>query len=92
MTKEQVIKMLNDCENDTDAPYGFMLVSISREDIALYHNSNVLEKFDTLSKEKKEKVLSEMADSLADNYENVMFFNEFKSFENDLNEQIEREK
>lgn len=66
MTKEQAINFINECsEYRDDKPYGFMVVAISREDIAI-HQQDFLERFDNLSDERKERVVSGLADHLSD--------------------------
>ena len=66
MTKEEAINFINECsELRNDKPYGFMVVAISREDIEL-HQEDFLERFDNLSDESKERVVSGLADHLSD--------------------------
>lgn len=66
MTKEEAINFINECsEQRNDKPYGFMVVAISREDIEL-HQHDFLERFDNLSDENKERVVSELADHISD--------------------------
>jgi hypothetical protein len=66
MTKEEAINFINECsELRNDKPYGFMVVAISREDIEI-HQQDFLERFDNLSDENKERVVSVLADHLSD--------------------------
>ena len=76
MTKDEVVKFINDCENSNQKPYGYMIVAISREDI-VSHFGNLVQKFDILTKEEKENVLSEVADEMNENYQEYEFGIEF---------------
>lgn len=69
MTKKEAIEFIKSCAKDSDAPYGFMVVAISREDLACHHSDEVVEEFDKFGKRKKEKILSSIADELKDKYE-----------------------
>lgn len=66
MTKEEAINFINKCsEMGSDKPYGFVVIAISREDIENHHK-HFLERFDNLSDERKERVVSGLADHLSD--------------------------
>jgi hypothetical protein len=66
MTKEEAINFINECsELRNDNPYGFVVIAISREDIK-NHQHCFLERFDNLSDENKEIVVSELADHISD--------------------------
>ena len=76
MTKDEVIKFIDDCENSNEKPYGYMIVAISREDIVAKFG-DLVRKFDILTKEQKENVLSEVADEMNENYQEYEFGIEF---------------
>ena len=66
MTKEEAINFINECsEMRNDKPYGFVVIAISREDIE-NHQQDFIERFDNLSDDNKERVVSELADHLSD--------------------------
>ena len=54
MTKKEAIEFIKSCAKNSDAPYGFMVVAISREDLACHHSDEVVEEFDKFRKRKKE--------------------------------------
>ena len=78
---------LKECANDSDAPYGFFVCAISREDIANHFEGEVVEEFDKLSKKKKEILLSNIADEMNDVYQENNFSDNFDNicFENTMN-------
>lgn len=66
MTREEAINFINECsEYRDDKPYGFIVVALSREDIAI-RQEEFLERFDNLSDESKEKVIGQLADNISD--------------------------
>ena len=84
MTKKEAIEFIKSCAKDSDAPYGFMVVAISREDLACHHLDEVVEEFDKLSKQKKEKVLSAIADELNEKYQEWNFSPDIEDIEMDF--------
>lgn len=84
MTKKEAIEFIKKCAKDSDAPYGFMVVAISREDLACHHSDEVVEEFDKFSKRKKEKVLSAIADELNDKYQEWNFSPDIEDMEIDF--------
>ena len=78
---------LKECANDSDAPYGFFVCAISREDIVNHFEDEVVEEFDKLSKKKKEILLSNIADEMNDVYQENNFSDNFDNicFENTMN-------
>lgn len=76
MKKEEVLKFINDCENSEEKPFGYMVVAISREDIVSKFGA-LVHKFDILTKEEKENVLSEIANEMNENYQENQFGFEF---------------
>ena len=68
MTKEEAINFINECsECRDDKPYGFIVIALSREDIAI-RQEEFLERFDNLSEESKEQVISQLADNISDTF------------------------
>ena len=68
MTREEAINFINKCsENKDDKPYGFIVLALSRKDIAI-HQEEFLERFDNLSDESKEKVINQLADNISDTF------------------------
>lgn len=66
MTKEEAINFINECSEQRNyKPYGFIVIAISREDIE-NHQKDFIERFDNLSDESKERVVSGLADHLSD--------------------------
>ena len=76
MTKDEVIKFIDDCEKSNEKPFGYMVVAISREDIVSKFGA-LVQKFDILKKEEKENVLSEVANEMNENYQENQFAFEF---------------
>jgi hypothetical protein len=84
MTKKEAIDFIRKCANSDDAPFGFMVVGISREDLACHHSDEVVEEFDKLSKRKKEKALSAIADEMNDKYQDWNFSPDIEDMEMDF--------
>lgn len=84
MTKKEAIEFIKKCAKDSDAPYGFFVCAISREDLACHHSDEVVEEFDKLSKRKKEKALSAIADELNDKYQDWNFSPDIEDIEMDF--------
>jgi hypothetical protein len=84
MTKKEAIEFIKKCDKDSDAPYGYFVCAISREDLAVHCSEEVVEEFDKLSKTKKEKVLSNIANELNETYQEYEFDNDIESIEMDF--------
>lgn len=84
MTKKEAIEFIKNCDKDIDAPYGYFVCAISREDLAVHCSDEVIENFDKLSKSKKVKVLSSIADELNETYQEYEFENDIESMEMDF--------
>ena len=89
MTKEEAIKFIKECANDSDAPYGFFVCAISREDIANHFEDEVVEEFDKLSKNKKETLLSNIAEEIKDTFEEYEFGCDLENIEIDFENMTE---
>lgn len=84
MTKKEAIEFIRKTTNSDDAPFGFMVVGISREDLACHHSDEVVEEFDKFSKRKKEMILSSIADELNDKYQEWNFSPDIEDMEMDF--------
>lgn len=84
MTKKEAIEFIKSCAKNSDAPYGFMVVAISREDLACHHSDEIVEEFDRFSKRKKEMILSAIADELKDKYQEWNFSPDIEDMEMDF--------
>ena len=84
MTKNEAIKFIKECAKDSDAPYGFFVCVISREDLANHFDNEMVDKFDKLSKKKKEIVLSNIADEIKDIFEENEFGVDLENVEIDF--------
>ena len=84
MTKKEVIDFINQCDNDSDAPYGFFICAISREDLAFHCDNQVVSEFDKLNTNQKEKVLSNIADEIHNTFEEYEFKNDLENIEIDI--------
>lgn len=73
MKKAEAIEFIKKCAKDNDAPYGFFVVAISREDLVVHCESEVVEEFDSFSKAKRERILSNIANELEDEYQEYTF-------------------
>lgn len=73
MTKNEAIKFINECAKDSDAPYGFFVCAVSRENLAVRCEDEAVKAFDKLSKTKKKKVLSSIAEELNNIYQDYEF-------------------
>lgn len=73
MTKEEALKFINECAKDSDATYGFFVCAVSREDLESHCEDEVIKAFDKLSKCKKEKILSGIAEELNNTYQDYEF-------------------
>ena len=89
MTKEEAIKFIKECTNDSDAPYGFFVCAISREDIVNHFEDEVVEEFDKLPKKKKEILLSNIADEIKDTFEEYEFGCDLENIEIDFENMTE---
>ena len=78
MTKEEAIKFIESCNDDF---CGFSVNVVSSEDIYVNCNDETIKRFDNLSNDRKEEVLSEIADDLKSTYEEWTFHRHF----NDIN-------
>ena len=77
MTKNEVLDFIDSCEHcKEEKPFGYMVVAISREDIVSKFGA-LVQKFDILTKEEKENVLSEIANEMNENYQENQFGFEF---------------
>lgn len=74
MTKEEAIKFIESCDGDI---CGFSVNVVSSEDIHCHCDLRTINSFDELSVEKKEEVLSNLADELKDTYEECHFHDDF---------------
>jgi hypothetical protein len=79
MTAKEAIEFIKKCSKDTNAPYGFMVVAISKEDIYTRFDDDVIDEFDKLSKKNKEKVLSNVAETMNEIYQDFCFENDFEN-------------
>ena len=61
MTKEEAIKMLNECDDET----GFIVVTLNKYDVAAYFPDGY-ELYEALSKEDRMRFLSNVADETYD--------------------------
>ena len=84
MTKKEAIEFIKSCAKNSDAPYGFMVVAISREDLACHHSDEVVEEFDKFRKRKNEMILSAIADELKDKYQEWNFSPDIEDMEMDF--------
>ena len=73
MTKEEAIKLIESCEGAC----GFSVNIICSEDIYCNCDTRTINNFEELSVEKKEEVLSKLADELKDTYEECHFHDDF---------------
>ena len=78
MTKEEAIKFIESCNGDV---CGFSVNVISKEDIYCNCDMRTINNFNELSDDKKEKMMSDIADELKDIYEYSHFHDDF----NELN-------
>lgn len=90
MTKKEAIEFIKKCAKDSDAPYGFFVCAISREDLACHHSDEVVEEFDKLSKKKKEILLSNIADEIKDTFEEYEFGCDLENIEIDFENMTEQ--
>lgn len=79
MTAKEAIEFIKKCSKDANAPYGFMVVGISKEDIHNRFDGDVIDKFDKLSKKNKEKVLSNVAEIMNETYQDYCFGDDFEN-------------
>jgi len=79
MTKNEVLDFLDSCEHcKEEKPFGYMVVAISKEDIAVNASKVFIDKFEQMNEVDKENELSDIADSLNDVFENEMFHDVMK--------------
>ena len=74
MTKEEAIKFIESCNDDF---CGFSVNVVSSKDIYANCNDETIKRFDNLSNNHKEEVLSKMADDLKNTYEEWTFLRHF---------------
>ena len=79
MTAKEAIEFIKKCSKDADAPYGFMIVGISKEDIYTRFDEETIDEFNKLSKKDKEKVLSNAAEIMNETYQDYCFGNDFEN-------------
>ena len=89
MTKEEAIDFIERCSKCSEAPFGFFVCGISREDIAIHCDTEEQEAFNQLSDADKEKALSAMADILNEQYQDYTFGCDFDDIEKDFESMIE---
>lgn len=74
MTKTEAIKFIESCKNE---PYGFFVVAISREDVAVHCTEKIINEFDNYSMNRQEKILSDIADEMNDVFQENNFSDNF---------------
>lgn len=79
MTAKEAIEFIKKCSKDANAPYGFMVVGISKEDVYTQFDDETIEEFNKLSKKDKEKVLSGVANEMNEIYQDCYFGNDFEN-------------
>ena len=92
MTKEQVLELMKKCEIDTtDAPFAYMINTISREDIENYY-PDLMDKFKSLPSELQQRIINRLAESLKNMYEEWNFSEDMATLKEDFADWIEQER
>lgn len=89
MTKKEAIKFIEDCSKSDSAPYGFMIVAVSGDDIASNFDTSISDRFFEMKEKKQEKLLSDIAENLKDRYEEFEFSNEIQILLDDIESELE---
>lgn len=79
MTAKEAIEFIKKCSKAADAPYGFMVVGISKEDVYTQFDDETIDEFNKLSKKDKERVLSNVADEMKEIHQDYYFSNDFEN-------------
>lgn len=79
MTAKEAIEFIEKCSKAADAPYGFMVVGISKEDVYAQFDDETIDEFNKLSKKDKEKVLSNVANEMKEIHQDYYFSNDFEN-------------
>lgn len=89
MTKKEAIKFIEDCSKSGSAPYGFMIVAVSGDDIASNFDTSISDRFFEMKEKKQEKLLSDIAENLKERYEEFEFSEEIQNLLGDIESELE---
>lgn len=73
MTDCEVTEFVENCEKSNEKPFGYMVVAISKEDLANHLSNEKFDLFMSLPEDERKAKLSEIADALNDKFENEYF-------------------
>lgn len=77
MTREEVIKHLDSCDEGNEA-YAHFIVSINRYDLKWYGTDEQVKEFDAKDIKGQREMLNELADEMHENFEYHLFADELR--------------